>query len=84
MTQPSRSSKVLRAVLLLLGTYFVAWFVLFSILTGFDYKYLLTYFAYAWSGGFELPAFIQAGAIAAMVVAGVLLGVRAAARGRAG
>ena len=81
--QASQSPKMLRPLLLLLATYLVAWFVLFSILTEFDYPYLLRYFAYAWSGGFELPAFIQLGAIAVTALVGAVLGIRFAARRRA-
>jgi hypothetical protein len=84
MTRTTASTSIPRLVLILIGTYLAGWFVLFSILTGFDYQYLLPYFAYSWSGGFELPAFIQLGAIAVTVLAGVVLCIRAVLRGRAG
>lgn len=54
---------LMRRVLTVLGIaiagYFVAWVLAYSIVMEFDYAYLGRYFILAWSGGGELPAFIQ-------------------------
>jgi hypothetical protein len=84
MTQATHPSRILHVVLVLVATYLAAWLTLFSILTRFDYQHLLPYFAYSWSGGFELPAFVQLGAVAAAVMAAVVSGIRTATRRRSG
>jgi hypothetical protein len=55
-----------QAVLALVGliaTYLVSWIAIYSVVMGGDYAFLAEYLTYGWSGGGELPTFIQAGAL---------------------
>lgn len=55
--------------------YVLVWFVVYSVLMEFDYRYMPEYFRLGWRGGGELPAIIQLASIAISLIAAVIVGV---------
>ena len=56
----------------LLLTWFVfytaSWFLTYSVVMEFDYRFFFSYLKLAWLGGLELPSFIQFTALASSVL----------------
>jgi hypothetical protein len=51
--------KLWQYILVLAGTYLVAWTVSYVVVMGADFRYYVQYFVLAWTfNGFEIPAFI--------------------------
>lgn len=48
--------------------YLVLWFVTYSLVMSFDYKYLLKYFYLSWTSPGEIPAFIQFVSISVLIL----------------
>ena len=52
-------NRRLKLICVFLTTYIVMWFLSYSIIMMFDFHYLLEYFIFGFTGGGELPTFIQ-------------------------
>lgn len=57
MSSPLR--KIVISSAYVVGSYLLAWILIYSIVLGFDYSYFGRYFVLAWRGGGEMPATIQ-------------------------
>jgi len=60
-------------VIAAIGGYVVGWPATYVLLMGCDFRYFVTYFDYSWTGGGEIPTFIQLGGIAAALIAPLAL-----------
>lgn len=57
------SRRIVFASSVLLIAYFSSWVIVYSIVMKGDYSFIAKYFLSGWSGGGELPTFIQAGSL---------------------
>lgn len=60
----------LKTLLILCVVYAATWFAGYIAVIGFDFRFVPEYFLLGWSGGGELPAFIQ---LLAIMTSGVTL-----------
>ncbi len=57
-----------KAVFLVSLVYFFCWITTYSIIMNFDFRFVRNYFYLSWTGGFELPGYIQAISIIATII----------------
>lgn len=62
-------ARYARTVLLTWFVFYAAsWFLIYSVVMEFDYRFFFSYLRLAWIGGLELPSFIQFAALASSVL----------------
>lgn len=70
-------SRKLSYVITAFLAYLVAWFAAYLIIVGIDFRFLLQYLKLSWTGGLEIPSFIQALAfLILLVICSILFAIR--------
>lgn len=67
--------KYIRHIAGLVCVYLASWFVVYAVIMEFDFRLIFSYFKWSWSGGFELPSFIQFFAIATTVLYFIIIAI---------
>jgi hypothetical protein len=68
--------RVLRSlVLVLIGSYAIAWVGLYILLNGSDFSVFWLYLRLSWTGGLERVTFIQVGAVMLSLISTAIAGI---------
>lgn len=81
-THALRAGKVVSFAGAMVLTYFLSWFVVYAIVMNFDFGFVFEYLTLGWTGGGELPTFIQFGALLVTAIVALAAGLLAYFRAR--